>query len=59
METLEIVIAQKDIEGGTGSNFLFEWKTPLNCPEPLFEGVMSSMQGNQGVSFTTHARRVK
>jgi hypothetical protein len=59
METLEIVIAQKDVEGGTGSNFLIDWKTPLNCPEPLFEGVMNSIQGNQGVSFTTHAVRIQ
>lgn len=59
METLEIVIAQADIEGGTGSNFLFEWKTPKSCPEPLFEGVMNSMQGTQGISFTTHSRRIK
>lgn len=59
METLEIVIAQADVEGGTGSNFLFEWKTPPNCPEPLFEGVMSSMQGTQGISFITQAKRVE
>jgi len=59
METLEIVIAQKDVEGGTGSNFLFEWMTPRDCPEPLFEGLMNSMEGNQGVSFTTYARRVE
>ncbi len=58
METLEIVIDQKDVEGGTGSNFLFEWKIPSNSPEPLFEGVMSSMQGTQGVSFTTIGRRI-
>ncbi len=59
METLEIVVAQEDVEGGTGSNFLFEWKTPLNCPEPLFEGVMSSLQGAQGVSFTTQGKRIE
>lgn len=58
METLEIVIAQLDVEGGTGSNFLFEWKIPVNCPEPLFEGVMNSMLGTQGISFTTHAKRI-
>ena len=59
METVEIVIAQADVEGGTGSNFIFEWKTPLDCPEPLFEGLMNSMRGNQGFSFTTNAKRVK
>ncbi|HKK77838.1 MAG TPA: DUF3124 domain-containing protein [Saprospiraceae bacterium] len=59
METLEIVIAQDDIEGGTGSNFLFDWSIPLNCSEPLFEGVMNSMQGKQGVSFTTQGRKIE
>ena len=59
METLEIVIAQKDVSGGTGSNFLFEWKTPLDCPEPLFEGLMNSMEGTQGIAFSTHAKRIK
>lgn len=59
METLEIVIAQEDIEGGTGSNFIFEWQTPKNCPAPLFEGIMNSMHGTQGMSFTTHAIRIK
>ena len=59
METLEIVIDQQDVEGGTGSNFLFEWSIPKNCPEPLFEGVMNSMQGTQGISFTTHGKRIK
>lgn len=53
METLEIVIEQDDIEGGTGSNFIFEWNMPDNCPEPIFEGLMNSMTGTQGVSFTT------
>lgn len=59
MGTIEIVIATKDVEGGTGSNFLFEWKTPPNCPEPLFEGVMSNMEGTKGLAFLTEGRRIK
>ncbi len=59
METVEIVIAHEDVEGGTGSNFLFEWKTPPGCPEPLFEGVMNSMQGNRGVAFVTQGIRTR
>lgn len=59
METLEIVIAHEDVEGGTGSNFLFEWETPANCPEPLFEAVMNSIQGTQGMAFTTQAKRIE
>ena len=59
LETTEIIINHKDEEGGTGANFIFEWKVPKGWPEPLFEGVMSSMQNGQGLSFTTQARRIK
>jgi hypothetical protein len=59
METTEIIIDEIDVSGGTGSNFIFEWKIPKNCPEPLFEGIMSSTIGQQGLSFTTLAKRIK
>jgi len=59
METCEIIIDEVDNAGGTGSNFIFEWKTPKNCPEPLFEGIMNSTVGQQGLSFTTQAKRIK
>ena len=59
METTDIIIDETDITGGTGSNFIFEWKIPKKCPEPLFEGVMSSTMGQQGLSFTTKAIRIK
>lgn len=59
METSEIIIDEIDTLGGTGANFIFEWKTPENCPEPLFEAVMSSTMGQQGLSFITQSRRIK
>lgn len=59
LETTEITIDETDTTGGTGSNFIFEWKTPQNCPEPLFEAVMSSTMGQQGLSFATQAKRIQ
>ncbi|WP_299184936.1 DUF3124 domain-containing protein [uncultured Aquimarina sp.] len=59
LETTEIVIDEIDISGGTGSNFIFEWKIPQHCPEPLFEGVMTSTMGQQGLSFLTEAKRIE
>lgn len=59
METTEIIIDESDVEGGTGSNFIFEWKIPKGSPEPLFEGIMNSTMGQQGLSFTTQAKRIK
>jgi hypothetical protein len=59
LETAEIIIDEVDDSGGTGSNFIFEWKIPQNCQAPLFEGVMSSTMGQQGLSFTTEAKRIE
>jgi hypothetical protein len=59
LETTEIIIDEEDITGGTGSNFIFEWKTPKNCSEPLFESVMNSTMGQQGLSFTTQGKRIQ
>ncbi|WP_276391960.1 DUF3124 domain-containing protein [Eudoraea chungangensis] len=59
LETAEIIIDETDISGGTGSNFIFEWKIPKSIPEPLFEGVMNSTMGQQGLIFTTQGVRIK
>lgn len=59
METVEIVIDEKDQSGGTGANFLFQWSIKPTSHEPYFEGVMISTSGQQGLSFTTEGRRVE
>jgi hypothetical protein len=59
METVEIVIDEMDQEGGTGANFLFNWRIKPESNEPLFEGVMISTSGQQGLSFTTQGKRIK
>lgn len=54
METADIVIHEMDDEGGTGANFLVEWKEKDSLfHAPLIEGVMISTNGQQGISFTT------
>lgn len=59
LETVEIVIYQYDEEGGTGGNFIFNWsKAPKTC-EPMFEAVMISTSGQQGLSFSTQGKRIK
>ena len=59
METAEIVIEQKDNAGGSGANFIFDWKIKAGAPEPLFEAVMISTAGGQGLSFTTQGKRIQ
>jgi len=58
LETVEIVIDEIDNHGGSGANFIFEWTTKTTTPEPLFEAIMTSLRGSQGLSFTTIGRRI-
>ena len=53
LETLEIIIGEQDIAGGSGANFVFDWMMKNDKNPPLFEAVMISTYGQQGLSFTT------
>lgn len=59
METVEIVIDELDKEGGTGANFLFNWRIKPASNEPFFECVMISTSGQQGISFTTQGKSIQ
>jgi len=58
LETIDIVIDEKDKEGGTGANFTFDWAIENNDVEPLFEAVMISTTGQQGLSFITKGIKI-
>lgn len=59
METVEIIIAESDIEGGSGDNFVFHWRKPPGAHDPFFEGVFISVYGQQGISFTTRGIHIE
>lgn len=59
METLEIVIDQKDLLGGSGGNFVFDWTVKKPNLEPHFEAIMISTYGQQGLSFTSQGIKVE
>ncbi len=58
METVEIIIAEEDSEGGSGGNFIFEWLIKNNCNTPLTEAVMISTSGQQGLSFCIRGKDI-
>ena len=58
METLEIIIEEDDTEGGSGANFIFDWAVNNEKNPPLFEAVMISTHGTQGLSFTTRGVQI-
>ena len=54
--TFEAVIADKDVQGGTGAKFLVDWAAPAGVPAPLAEAVMIGFSGTQGFSFVSPGR---
>lgn len=59
LETDHIIINHTDNSGGTGANFVFEWAKMAGTTDPIFEAVMLSTYGQQGISFTTQGVRIK
>lgn len=59
METLEIVIPELDTEGGAGGNFVFDWAISNPTFQPIFDAVMISTLGQQGLSFSTQGIRIQ
>jgi hypothetical protein len=53
MQSVEYVIEEHDTTGGTGANFVIKWSAGHVDVEPIFEGIMISTNGQQGISFTT------
>lgn len=53
MQSVEYVIEESDTTGGTGANFIITWGSTNQNISPLFEGIMISTNGQQGISFTT------
>lgn len=58
METVEIIIDERDNKGGTGANFIFDWTKKPESNDPIFEAIMISTSGQQGLSFTTQGQKL-
>ncbi len=56
METLGIVLDQKDDRGGFGANFIVEWAAETQVYEPVIEAVMINTTGSQGLSLLSAGR---
>lgn len=57
--TADFVVAEHDVSGGTGANFIVEWTASRPVSRPLIESVMIGTRGNQGVSFTSRGRPIE
>ena len=53
MQSIEYVIEEDDDVGGSGANFIINWGATTSKVKPIFQGVMISTHGQQGISFLT------
>jgi len=56
LESIRYVIPQKDRSGGSGANFMVEWKSEKAVNAPIIESVMIGTEGQQGISFTSRGQ---
>ena len=53
LESIDYVVDEKDESGGSGANFIIIWSAKNSNIKPIFEAVMISTKGQQGISFTS------
>ncbi|KAF0213836.1 MAG: hypothetical protein FD139_1541 [Methylocystaceae bacterium] len=56
--SLQVLIAQDDVRGGTGASFTVDWSTSEGSDEPLIEAVMTSYTGPHSYAILSPGRRV-
>lgn len=50
------VVPQRDTSGGSGANFIVEWKSEQMVNPPITETVMIGTQSQLGISFTSRGQ---
>ncbi len=59
LASVRFVVAEKDVQGGSGANFLVRWEATAPVNAPVVEAVMIGAQSGQGISFTSPAREIQ
>jgi hypothetical protein len=55
LASADFVVEERDTRGGSGANFIVEWRAEARVNEPIIEAVMIS-SGTQGISFVSPGR---
>ena len=53
MASTRYVVKESDKSGGSGANFMIQWKSKVPVNPPLTEGIMISTASQLGISFVT------
>jgi Protein of unknown function (DUF3124) len=58
MATAEFFVQDEDTSGGSGANFIVEWKTKKGVDEPIVEAIMIGTSSGQGISLVSPGRTI-
>jgi hypothetical protein len=58
LESIRYVIPEKDKDGGSGANFIVEWKSDKFVNPPIVESIMIGTRSGQGVSFISRGQAI-
>ncbi len=58
LASIRYVVPQKDEAGGSGANFMVEWRAEKAVNPPLIESVMIGAESQQGISFTSRGQEI-
>ncbi len=58
LESLRYVIPERDKSGGSGANFIIEWRSDKFVNPPIVESIMIGTQSTQGISFTSRGQEI-
>lgn len=51
LQTIEFLVERRDSSGGSGANFIVEWRSDRQVNQPLVEAVMVGTVGAQAICF--------
>jgi len=57
--SLRYIVPEGDKTGGSGANFVVEWKSDKPVNPPIIECVMIGTQSQQGISFTSRGQVIQ
>ncbi|MFZ5774992.1 MAG: DUF3124 domain-containing protein [Thermodesulfobacteriota bacterium] len=57
-ESMRYVVPQRDTTGGSGANFIVEWKAGKEVNPPIIEAIMIGAASQQGISFTSRGQAI-
>jgi hypothetical protein len=59
MSSVRFVVKESDRSGGSGANFIVQWKSDTKANAPIIESIMIGTQSQLGLSFTSRGQVIK